>query len=110
MSLHRHLHPALDVHAATQDNRPDRFAPATRPLQRELEFFNLNEAELLKSHGGKVIVIKGETVLGDYSTVEEAVAHTTQRHPVGTFLVQQMASDMGGYTYTRGYRSLVAFY
>lgn len=76
-----------------------------KPLHRELEYFIEHQDELVKLYGGKVIVIKGESVMGTFASVFEAVQRTSQEHELGSFMVQRCEPGPACYTAIfHGYR------
>ena len=62
-------------------------------LDREFEFYNENKDELLSKYEGRVVVVKGEKVLGDYNSEKEAIDATLKEHPLGTFLVRLVTRE-----------------
>ncbi len=69
-------------------------------LESEFEYFLKHQGELVDRYGGRVIVIKGHTVLGSYESVPEAVHETSKTHQLGTFLVQKCEPGVEAYTQT----------
>jgi len=57
-------------------------------LQQEYEYYLAHKAEFDRQYSGKAVVIKGNTVIGVYSSRVEAVQKTQGEHESGTFLVQ----------------------
>jgi hypothetical protein len=81
---------------------------ATRKgLEKQLEFYIKNQAELLKTYEGKYIVIKNEKILGSYESEMEAYVETIKEHKVGSFLIQLCLPGEDNYTQT--FHSHVAF-
>lgn len=60
-------------------------------LEKELEFYTSHRAELLKAHAGKFVLIKNDSLVGIYSTLEEAVIEGTLRFGKGPFMARQIA-------------------
>ena len=77
------------------------------PLQREFEYYLANQDALVKKHNGKVVVIKGQKVIGVYDDPATAVSETQAEHELGTFLVQKVAP--GNEAHTQTFHSRVAF-
>lgn len=76
-------------------------------LKVEFEWFLQNHDELVRKYNGKFVVIKGQTVIGDYSDQSQAVAETQQKgHALGSFLVQKV--EPGNQAYTQVFHSRVA--
>lgn len=73
----------------------------TSPLQKEFDYYLEHQDELVEKYLGRVVVIKDQHVIGDYSDEPEAVLETEkQGHKVGTFLVQKVEKGEGAYTQT----------
>lgn len=77
------------------------------PLKREFDFYLANQADMVKKHNGKYVVIKNRAVIGVYETEAAAVGETVKAHELGTFLVQKVEPGEGAYTQT--FQSRVAF-
>jgi hypothetical protein len=77
------------------------------PLEQEFKYFLDNQDELVKKHGGRFVVIKDRSVIGVYDDEVEAIKATSQKHEMGTFLVQRCEPGAEGYTQT--FHSRVAF-
>ena len=67
-------------------------------MKRELEFYLDHQAEMVGKYDGRVIVLKNNQVIGDYGSSPEAVAATSEKHPLGTFLVQRVSEGNKDYT------------
>lgn len=78
-----------------------------KPLEREFDYYLKNQAALVKNYNGKFVVIKGDEVIGAYDDELEAVKKTSEKHELGTFLVQKC--EPGTESYTQVFHSLVAF-
>lgn len=78
-----------------------------KPLEREFNYYLKNQDDLVKRYNGKFVVIKGEEVIGAYHDELEAVTKTSEKHEIGTFLVQKC--EPGTESYTQVFHSLVAF-
>jgi hypothetical protein len=77
------------------------------PLEREFQYYLQNQDELVNKYNGKFIVIKDSQVIGAFDEELEAIEKTSEKHELGTFLVQKCEPGSGGYTQT--YHSRVAF-
>jgi len=75
-------------------------------LRKEFEYYLEHQAELVKKHNGKFIVIKECKVIGEYDSPLEAVEEASKRHKLGTFLVQKC--EPGSASYTQTYHSRVS--
>ena len=56
-------------------------------LDAEFQYYLDHQDELVEQYKGRVIVLKGGKVLGDYDTEAEAVQETAKVEELGTFLV-----------------------
>ena len=77
------------------------------PLEKEFQYYLEHQDELVAKYNGRVVVIKGEEVVGAYDDELEAVNETRKTHPLGTFLVQRCTP--GEEAYTVKYHSRVVF-
>lgn len=75
-------------------------------LEKEFQYYIDHEAELLKSYGGKYIVIKNQTVVGSYEKQIDAYNESEKMYELGTFLIQRCVPN--GYTQT--FHSRVSFH
>ena len=78
-----------------------------KPLENEFKYYLAHQAELVKEHRGKFVVIKDDQLIGVYSDELEAIRETKKKHQPGTFLVQRAEPGAEGYTQT--FHSRVAF-
>ena len=69
-------------------------------LAKEFQFYLDNQEELLQQYDGRVIVIKGRQVIGDYDSDATAISETRKTHQMGTFLVQRVTAGQEAYTQT----------
>ena len=58
-------------------------------LEREYQYYETIASQLATEHPHKFAVIKGETVIGIYDTMQQALEETAKAHELGTFIVQQ---------------------
>ncbi len=79
----------------------------TSLLEKEFEYYLRNQAELIKKYRGKFIVIKNCEVIGAFDSEIEAIEKTSEKHELGTFLVQKC--EPGTESYTQTYHSRVLF-
>ena len=61
-----------------------------QPLDHEAEVFAAHIAEWRTSHLGEVVLIKGNDVVGFYSTLEEGFNAGTARFGLEPFLIRQI--------------------
>lgn len=62
-------------------------------LEREYDFFQANQEELLRKYPGKFIAIVGEDVVAVGDTLADVIKATIPNHPAGTFLVQEISEN-----------------
>lgn len=79
----------------------------SKPLEKEFKYYLQHQAEFVKKHRGKFVVIKNDKVLGVYETEVDAIERTMEHHELGTFLVQKC--EPGAESYTHTYKSRVIF-
>jgi hypothetical protein len=76
-------------------------------LEKEYQYYLEHQQELADQHSGKVLVIKGQQVIGVFDSDFEAVRATSSQHELGTFLVQRCEAP--GKTPKQTFHSRVAF-
>lgn len=69
-------------------------------FERELAYFVEHQDELVKEFDGRVLVIRGEKVEGDYRTPLAAFLDAKKRFEPGTFMIQQCRPGEDAYTVT----------
>ena len=69
-------------------------------LEKEFEYYIEHQDELVKKFNGRVLVIKGEEVVGDYETEQEAYFESIKKYKSGTFLIQKCSPGKESYTQT----------
>lgn len=57
-------------------------------LEKEFKYFVDHQKELVKQYNGKYLVIKDQTVVGVYDTIEAAYEDAKEKYELGTFLIQ----------------------
>jgi len=72
----------------------------TQKFSEELNFFISNQETLLKDFLGKVLVLKGQKVIGVYPDALSAYIETQKDHPLGTFMIQPCVPGPEAYTVT----------
>ncbi len=65
---------------------------------QELEYFIANQAELVSKFGGKIVVIKGEELIGVYDNLLEAYRETQKVYQPGTLMLQPCLPGSDAYT------------
>jgi hypothetical protein len=78
-----------------------------KPLEKEFKYYLEHQDELVKKYNGKYIVIKDCQVIGVYNSELQAIEETSQKHELGTFLVQKC--EPGEESYTQVFHSRVSF-
>ena len=76
-------------------------------LEQEFEYYLKNQADLIKKHSGRYVVIKGEELIGVFDSKAEAIIETSKAHEMGTFLVQKCSP--GSEAHTQTFHSRVVF-
>lgn len=76
-------------------------------LENEFKWYLEHQDELVSKYNGRIIVIVGNKVVGDYATKIEAYNSTKDKYEPGTFLVQSCSP--GNTDYTQTFHSRVAF-
>jgi hypothetical protein len=61
---------------------------STRAIQAELEYFEKIKPELLKTHRGKVALVKGVSLIDTFTTMEEAYKEGLKRFGTNPFLIR----------------------
>jgi len=59
-------------------------------LKRELQYFKTIKGDLLKTNKGQFALIKGEDLLGAFTTMEEAYKEGVARFGTEPFLIKQI--------------------
>jgi hypothetical protein len=62
-------------------------------LNRERAYFRAHQDTLAQLYSGRVIVIKGDLVLGAYDDATWAAPQTRKRYAGGTFFVERVAAS-----------------
>ena len=78
-----------------------------KPLEKEFRWYIKHQDELVERYQGRIIVIKGAKVIGDYDDISAAVTETSKTEKPGTFFVQKC--EPGTESYTETYHSRVVF-
>jgi len=69
-------------------------------FETELQFFKNHQDELLRTYQGRVLVIRGESVEGDYGSPLEAYLAAKEKFEPSTFLIQPCMPGPDAYTVT----------
>ena len=70
------------------------------PLKAEYDYYLAHQEDLLRDYKGRVIVLKGQRVIGVYDDEKTALFETQKTEPLGTFLVQKVEPGTTAYTVT----------
>ena len=62
-------------------------------LMKETEFFDTHREEFARKYAGRFLLIKGEKLIGSYSTRDRAVTEGVKRYGQGPFLVRAPEED-----------------
>ena len=76
-------------------------------LEKEFNYYLENQDELVKNYNGKFVVIKDCNVIGAFDSELEAIEKVSEKHELGTFLVQKC--EPGSESYSATYHSRVLF-
>jgi hypothetical protein len=76
-------------------------------LDKEFQYFVNHQEELVAKYNGRVIVIVGEEVIGDFSSEAEAYIAASKMYQPGSFLIQKCIPGKEAYKQT--FNSRVAF-
>lgn len=67
-------------------------------LKDELDFFIRSQDVLAREYGGKVLVIRGQQVVGVFEDTLSAYLESKTRYTPGTFMIQPCAPGPDAYT------------
>ncbi len=69
-------------------------------FERELAYFIAHQRDLVRDYNGKVLVIRGDELVGVYDSALEAYSKAQERFQAGTFMIQPCAPGPEVYTVT----------
>lgn len=69
-------------------------------LKKEFEFYKKNQKMLVEKYDGLFLVIKDETVIGDFNTEIEAYSFGEKEYGLGSFLIQKVENGQENYSQT----------
>lgn len=75
-------------------------ASVPEPFKKDLEWYIANQRELSEKYNGKILLIVNQSLVGAFSSMEEAYAAAIKSHPLGTFTLQPCSPDPDSYTLT----------
>lgn len=76
-------------------------------LDNEYKYYLDHQQELLQRYNGRVLVIRGDSVVGDFDSQAAAYLDSIKKYELGSFLIQECTDGNSGYTQT--YHSRVIF-
>ena len=59
-------------------------------LQEELAFYRENQEALATEYDGRVLIIRGHSVVGVHNSIVDAYTRAAEDYEVGTFLLQEV--------------------
>jgi hypothetical protein len=71
-----------------------------QPLEKEFDYYITNQSKLVKKFNGRVLVIVGKSVVGDYDSVQKAYFESLKKYKPGSFLIQKCYPGKDSYTQT----------
>jgi hypothetical protein len=69
-------------------------------FDEELNFFITHQNDLVNKYRGKVLVIKGQVIVGVYQNPLEAYLEAQKKYEIGTFMIQPCDAGPEAYTVT----------
>ncbi len=69
-------------------------------FEKESNFFIANQEQLVHDHAGKVLVLRGEEVVGVYDDALQAYLDAVKKYKPGTFMIQPCIAGSDAYTVT----------
>jgi len=72
--------------------------PQERLLATEIAFYETNRDELLRQHANRHLLIKGQALIGHFSTMDQAVGEGVRRYGSEPFLVRLSGTDTPAHT------------
>ena len=69
-------------------------------LKKEFQYYVDHQAELVKIYLGRFLLIKDETVIKDFDTIQDAFSFASKMYEPGTFLIQECLPGEENYTQT----------
>ena len=67
-------------------------------LLKEFQYYRDHQEELIKRYNGKIIVIVGEVVVGEYTNKQEAYLDSIKKYEPGKFLIIECTPGADSYT------------
>lgn len=64
----------------------------------EMEYFLDHQEELVEKYGGRILVLRGTSVQGDFPSLLEAYLFAKERFDAGTYMIQPCVPGRDAYT------------
>ena len=78
-------------------------------LDTEFKYYLDNQDEIVKTHNGKVVVIKEDNVVDAYDSKEQAYFESVKKYKLGTFLIMRCSPGNEAYTVDFRHKSDIIF-
>ncbi len=78
-------------------------------FKQEFDYFIANQSDLVAKYRGKFLVIKGQSVVGSYSSALEAYIAIQESREIGSCMIQPCEPGTAAYTITIATANLVQF-
>ena len=69
-------------------------------FEKEMAFFKANQADLVREHNGRVLIIRGDELQGVYDSPLDAYLYAQEHFDPGTFMIQECGPGPDAYTVT----------
>lgn len=69
-------------------------------LKELFQWYLENQSELVKEYNGRYLVIKDNSVVGDYALEELALKEASEKYGLGNFIIQLCTPGEDAYTHT----------
>jgi len=79
---------------------PSDWSQGDAPLQEEFDFYVANQSTLVDKYEGRVIVIQGKEIIGDFDDMLAAYHWVEQNDLLGTVMMQKVGPGKENYTFT----------
>lgn len=67
-------------------------------LKLNFEYYKDNHKEIIKEYLNKYIIIQNQKIIASYDTFEEAIADSSKKYELGTFIIQKCSQDLNEQT------------
>ena len=62
-------------------------------LEREIAYYNEHRDELIEKHLGRFVLVKDESLIGVFNTIEQAISEGARRYGLSSFLVREVTRE-----------------